>query len=143
MHTVETRWPTDRTKALMEMWECNFSIQQIAEKLGVTRSSVYKKADLLGLIGRSEMPKQEPATRISPSFVILYDEKELINKGVDRYIFSTKQEARGFWLSSGQSLASFKSETVKPFSKADMISRINDMYSELLYSKNGKESADD
>ena len=139
MHTVENRWPRSRISQLKEMWAEEFSISEIAEELGVTRSSVYKKAERLGLSGRSGLPKKRASIRVSVTFTILYDEKELVNKGVDRYIFSTKQEARNFWLSSGQSLASFKAEIVKPFSKADMISRINDMYSELLYSNKGRE----
>lgn len=74
--------------------------------------------------------------RITPSFVILHDKMNRINKGVSFYLFATAESAKDFWYSSNAgSRHSAPIERVNCISKFDMMNRINDLITDVQYDK--------
>ena len=77
---------------------------------------------------------KEPS-RIIPSFVVLHDKVGLINPGVSRYVFPTKEAAMAFWRAAGGMKKSAQIEYIACSNKADMINRLNDILVGEQYDK--------
>lgn len=70
--------------------------------------------------------KRKEAIRITPSFVVLYDMGEHIEKGKTAYVFPTVQSAQDYWKqNSGKPRMTACTERIMPRSKAHMLELIN------------------